>query len=432
MAKKLNANEEEFIKFAIKKGYLVNKMFVIGLLATIAEKDYEDKFYVIEDGTKFYYKNENNEKILLRDKYEGPLFDTQDTIILKPNDMPNLKKEVETTVGRIVANYVLLVFPFKDKIEYINKEFKISEIENGHIAKLLTDDPNDVKGIPISEYLKFSDATTFISGLSTYISVSGTEKSVVPPEGIKEYKKKVIDELIKKYGEHALEDPKIVAELETKLKDYDSEWLKGDDSEGRLMSGKVKNTARKKLFLSYGAPEGFDNKTHPVLNTLDEGFSTDPKTLAVMFNDARVGSYGRGAETQQGGVVVKMLLRATSDVNILQKDCGSKLGLDVTITEKNKDNCLGRYVIEGGKAKLLDTENIKAYMNKTVKLRSPLFCNEAPNFCTTCMGYGFKDYPKGATLLALGTGGDIVLIALSKFHAVDIKVTELDLKTELG
>ena len=112
---------------------------------------------------------------------------------------------------------------FSNKIPYINKEFKVSDIEKDYIASMLTDDENDLVNITVKEYKNFMDAVIYIEGFSKVLSVAGTEKSLLPPKGIEEYKKKVVKELETKYGKENMKDPKVISELEDKLKKYDED-----------------------------------------------------------------------------------------------------------------------------------------------------------------------------------------------------------------
>src|SRR5690606_13555437 len=87
----------------------------------------------------------------------------------------------------------------------------------------------------VDEYIKFTNALSFMEELSSICAWSATPKGIVAPKGIEKYK----DQLVKEYGDR-LRDPVVLAEFEDKLKKYDDEYLKDDPAYGTFLSGKVK------------------------------------------------------------------------------------------------------------------------------------------------------------------------------------------------
>ena len=67
-----------------------------------------------------------------------PIYSFHDNIVLNPGDLPNVKEEITTTYGRALTNAILLTSNFNDKLDYINGEVKIGDIED-QISKRLTD-----------------------------------------------------------------------------------------------------------------------------------------------------------------------------------------------------------------------------------------------------------------------------------------------------
>jgi len=424
--KKNEQNIKEYLKYSFDNDLPVKLDWVVGLFAYIKDKEYENDFYLIKD-KKFYGKT-TDDILLLAEDYTDPILVPTDKISLEKGFLPNIDNNIETTYGRLVINYIIGTYCFHNKIEYINKQFTISDIENDYIKKLLTDDPKDKKGITVDEYKTFIDAALYIESFSKYLSLAATEKSILPPKGIKEFKKKAIEEIKKKYGEDYTKNPMAIAELEKKLLDYDKQYLKDDPSYGKLISGKVAKVARKKLYLDFGIGNSFEEENDGIVESLSDGWDLDPKKLASMANDARKGSYSRGVETQKGGVTAKIALRATSDIKILKKDCGSKVGVDINITEDNYEAYINRYMLDkNNKPILLTEELLKSLIGKTITIRSPLFCHLENDFCTTCTGDNIKDYENGVSLLVSGVGGKILSIALSVFHGKELKVGDIDL-----
>jgi len=407
----------KIIELGVNKKYFLKQSYVLSLFSFIAEDSYEDDFIKIENKT--FYIKDDDELIEITDKYNDKLLNIKDQVELPKGLLINNDKNITTTIGRVVMNYIILVHNFKQKVPYINEKFTIGDIEDKYIAPLLTEDENDLEKITIQEYKSFMSSVTYIEGFSKVLSVAATYKSMLPPDGIEDFKKKLVKEMVEKYGPEWHNDPIHTAELEKKLKEFDDKWLEGDISNGKLMVKKTK-LARKKMFLNIGMANAFGGKQAGVSNSLMEGWGNDEETLSTIFNDARSGSYYRGVETRDGGVAAKVMLRASSDINIVKTDCGSKLGFNRLIT--NDD--VGRYILISGKPVLLTNENIKPYIGKEQVLRSPMYCKLNKDFCSVCVGENMKDYEKGVSLLGIDLGGSILKLSLAKFHSSALELTE--------
>jgi hypothetical protein len=266
------------------------------------------------------------------------------------------------------------------------------------------------------------------------ISISITEKTSLPPEGIEEYKKRVIEELKKKYGPNALTNKTAIAEFEQKMEEYDKQWTKDDPSDGKFVTGKIKG-ARKKMFIDYGPGMDFrpTNKTKFVPESLYEGFPKDPEKLAIIFNDSRLGSYSRGAETQKGGVIAKVSLRATNDIKVEPNDCGTKMYLPTLVTKDNKESLLDRYMFDESGNTILITEDIlNKYMGKIIKLRTPMYCNHEKNYCQYCLSKGFEGKQNAIALAVSSMTGKLVNLSMKKMHSSSISATNMDILSELS
>lgn len=420
--RKLNQEEIDYFKFAIENKYPLKLKWFFDLFTNVAEKKYEDDYIIIE-GKRAYLK-EKDKEILITENYTDVLFDFTDEVSLPKGWLPNIKKDIVTTIGRTIMNYILIVNNFGDRIDFINKQFNIGDIEN-LIKPKLSDNPKPNE-INIPSYRKFIKSVYYINGFSNFINLTSTNKSILPAPGINKLRTELLAKYKQKYGEVKMQDPAIIAQLEKELVDYDNQYLKGDPTVGKLLSGKVKNIARKKMYIMFGKGNAVDGDAKPITYSLEDGWKKNAKDLETLYNDARGGSYSRGAETQQGGVVAKDTLRATSDIKILTKDCGSNIFIKVNLTVKNASNYLGRYINDKGKLVLLTTENVNNYVGKTVNLRDPMTCKAAPHFCTICMGTSMKSYENGMSLIASGVGGTMLNESLKKFHGGNVEVLKLD------
>ena len=426
----------DYLVKAINLDYPADFQWLTGMFSFIAEKEYEDEFIIIQDN-QFFVKlknEEDNEKIdnyLLMSNYENAILTPKTQIKVAANSIPYLKEDVDTTVGRLIANYLLILRIFKGKVDYINNKFDVSTIENKYIVKLLAspDDKDIDKKITIEEYTKFIDTVSYLTRLNRFIVHAGGPDFMTRPDGIETYRKKLIEEAKKKYGEDAMERLDVIGEIDKKLEAYEKEATKDDPAMLMEVEGKTKQ-ALKKMYGAYGHGGDFfynDGKAHYLENSLEEGWDDTKEAITILYNDIRTGSYSRGAETQKGGYAAKQGLRATTDIKIVKGDCGSKVGLDSLITEKDKETYIGRYIISNGKPLLLTDENIDKYINKVVTLRTPMFCHMENHFCSTCMGEQAKNYQNGIAIMVINMAGIILNTSMKAMHDQSIKIVKLNL-----
>jgi len=183
------------------------------------------------------------------------------------------------------------------------------------------------------------------------------------------------------------------------------------------------------MFVSYGIGMEFNvgDKPKYISKSLYDGYDMDKNNLATYFNDARLGSYSRGVETQKGGVIPKISLRATNDILIVNNDCGTKLTEKTLITKENKNTYLNRYIIVNNENIVLTKDVIDTYLNKEVNLRTPRYCKEERNYCQYCTSSILLDRENIISLLVSEEGGIMLNDSMKKFHNTSVKVTELDI-----
>lgn len=425
----------EYLKLAINNNIHRTKNWVLSTFSVTrmnASEHPGDIYYLklIRTELGYFFYNDKAEKEKIDDaEIDQPLFSFLDRIKIDSTVIENCIDPVETSIGNLLFNKWCIVPAFGKKLPFVTGVVSIDGIEN-IIAPKLKDTPEKESDrsdqyFYVDEYLKFVDSLTFVSTLSQLSTYAGTRKNVTPPTGIKEFKAK----LLKEY-EGRLTDPVVLAEFEGKLKAFDSEYLKDDPSFGKFMSGKLKDTSRKKMFLSLGSEDGFKDtvKANPVINSLNEGWPTDPEQLVNMMNSLRAGSYFRGAETVKGGVAAKILLRASNNFRIEDKDCGSNLGITRLITTENVDTAVGRYILQGNKTLLLENKiAANNYLNKEIKIRSPMYCKlEGDRICKICAGNRLSQNPDGLSIPLTEITGTLLYAAMKKMHSTVLKTSKLD------
>ena len=417
----------EYLKYSTRRELLF-KLDWIFTFFTVQDKNMKEIPYLKVNNGKYEVKLDSGwEK--LDDAIVGePIFKMLDPVRVTKDMISNVKSDIDTTIGRFLSNKILLEYPFKDKLPYINNKFSVTSIEKDLSTKLRTGD------VSVREYLLFVDGTIYISGFSRITNVSATYKSMLPPAGLEKYKKEVIAELEKKYGKNWVNTRIAIVDYEKALKEYDAKWLEDDPSNGKLMSGKIKDNARAKQFLTFGAEVGFDKtgtKVNFVNNSLLDEYPEDPEKLAAMFNTSRAASYDRGKDTQKGGAAAKDILRATSNVSVKDGDCGSKLGLDVLITKDNQNSLIGRNYISGSSVKTI--EDGVNYIGKILTIRSPMYCKEKGSiYCTTCVGEIMKDYKKGFSLLSTEVSGTMLNASMKSMHNAVVKTMKFNINEAIS
>lgn len=367
------------------------------------------------------------------DKAPFSIFDKVD---VDPQWLPNIKAPLSTDLGILGANALLLAEPFGKKIDFINGEISIETIEETIIAPRLTSNPkpgeaidlDDPEKIYVFENNNMSKGIEFISTIMELFTVALTKKTLLPPPGIDEYKKKLLSD-----PNFNINDPVQLAAFEQKLLEFDARYLKDDPSYGKFASGKILKDSRKKLFLSLGAEGGFnkDGSITGIASSLDDGVPTDPKTYCAIINGGRSGSFSRGAETADGGVAAKRMLAALANYVIEKGDCGSTMGITRLYTKWLVKSLRGRTIINGkDQIKVPMNADTSQYLGKVIKTRSPLYCKlTGERVCQECVGMSMSRYPNGIALPLTEISHSILIARMKAMHTNALTVNKFDLDT---
>jgi hypothetical protein len=361
-----------------------------------------------------------------------PPFQFKEKLKLTQDEMVNLqKKEIETTYGNVLANWLLCVYPFGDKIEYFEGRFSLKAVEKV-IEKKLSDEPEagkerDANKIYVDEYTKYRRAASLIDGFTQLAVPSATAKSMTRNPETEKFR----EELLKKY-EGQLHDPAVAAKVDAAMVAFDKAWMEGDEAMGFYHKDAYFSVMRKKAHSLVGFESAFSEtgEGEMIPRSLSEGI--DPDKLPAMINSLREGSYDRGASTALGGEAVKFILRVMQNSTVEEQDCKSKLGMSMVIEKEKKDTFVGNYVIEGSGIKELTNDNIDGYVGKTVVMRSPLFCR-TPNagFCATCIGRRYGEHATSLPTAASNVGSTFLNTFMALMHGVELKTAKLDWKSSL-
>lgn len=420
-------NKRDYFLKAMRHGAYRHKAWVLQAFSMSRPGNREPIPLQLQRGENhyFYHDPDLNEDVVLNDTSvtEAP-FRFTDKLKLKSDDVPNLTKDLESTYGNLLANFIVLVYPFGEKIGYIEGEFKIKAIEK-EIERRLTSSPEngkaeDPEAIYVHEYLNYVDAILSLDGFSQLCVPSATAKTMTRDPRIPEIRA----QLLEKYKD-SLDDPATIAKIDAELVKVDREWMKGDLGEGFYRKDKSYEVVRKKAHLMHGAETGFQDgqKVDVITNSLSEGW--DIEKLPGMVNSLREGSYSRGAMTALGGESTKTINRIFQNTTIKEKDCESKLGWDREITKKNAGQYIGFFRIIPSGVEEITEDNHEKFIGKTITLRTPMFCKTPKTgFCETCMGRKASENPNALGALAAEVGSTLMSLMMAAMHGKSLKTEE--------
>lgn len=382
------------------------------------------------------------ELVLIEDSQPGrPLFVALEEIQLAPGDTDNVYDNLVTTYGNLLTNYLSCVHPFGGKVPFITGKFSPKDIEkiitprildeyevpeNGYVSSKTHAKEVALKTpIYISELIAFGNAVFSSVAYTQVFTPADSEKTLTAPPGLIEFRKS----LIEKY-KGKLHQRETVGQISKELVEFDSKYLKGDVSEGFLISKKSRNIVRMKMHLMYGAETGIEEKVDVTLieKSLAEGW--DITKFPELNNALRAGSYNRGKQTESGGEAFKDLIRAAANLKINTEDCGATEG--VPLFTNRKDWLIGFSVIEKDNTiTKVNDDNVGNYLGKEIKLRSPAFCKgdgTSTGLCTVCMGDRLSNNPTGLSVSVADYGSAFLAIFLSAAHSKGISLKKLNVR----
>lgn len=123
----------------------------------------------------------------------------------------------------------------------------------------------------------------------------------------------------------------------------------------------------------------------PIKKSLSEGL--DMGSYWAIIPGARKGLMDRALSTADTGAFGKSLIAATVDTTVSTKDCGTKLGISMDVTDPE---ALDRVVASGPyRGKITDPQlirNLKARGVRKITVRTPLRCQASRGVCAMCFG----------------------------------------------
>lgn len=433
--------KREFFLEAMKAEEYKRSAWVISAFSLIRENENDWKsnpfaYRIVQTPGGFFYINPQDTTSLLpiEDSPIGQaLFSMKEMVSLEAGVLPNQPEPVITNYGTILANYICLVYPFGDKIPFVNERFSASKLEQMVVERMKAVAPadpaeRDPELIYVDEYLKFTNAMMSLTAYTQLCVPASTEKTITPPPGIQEYRAKLLEE-----NKHHLHDPAVIAKIDAQLVQYLKDWLKDDPGMGFLISNKSFDVVRKELYLMIGANVGMDGsgKFELVKGSLSEGWN--PENFDILNTVSRSGSFSRGAETEKGGEATKWLFRAASNMSVTGEDCGSTVGVEIFAKPGEERKLIGFTAILGDKQVKITKDNVGQYLGRALTLRSSAFCRfPKTDFCKVCVGDRLANSPTGLATAIAAYGSTFMSLMMSAMHGTALKTTRLDWKKEIG
>ena len=345
-----------------------------------------------------------------------------DTLDLEPGGpVPNVTEKMTTTVGRVIMNQLVYVEPFGTVFPFENRVVNLGsgDVVNTVNQALLS------KKISVESYKMCLDRLFYLGHFTELCTPGFTERSVTTTSKITSRKK----ELYEKYKD-TLNDPETISKIEDELIAIDKEYMKGDNSLRFYtpQGGKAFDLFRKKLYITVGGIEAFskDSSKYEFLrNSLEDGLRIED--IPVYGNESRKGSYQRGHETQKGGYLTKLVIRAFHDSSVVTDDCGTKRGIMIDFNLIPIEKFIGRYILLQNKWVEITSSLAKTLpKSHPYLMRSPMYCQCKNGFCYKCIGKLFAELDvRQLSLTIVDISTTFMLASMKNMHGSKLALYEL-------
>jgi len=358
-------------------------------------------------------------RFLASELTESPL-SIEDTFTIKTGMINSYNRSDElTSVGRFVLNQVVLGSTLGEVISYVNEQWDQRKLEKT-VAKLVLEDK-----VSIAQFETFMDHVYFLGHFTKLNAPSSTPRSLYTDPRIAKRKEELIEE-----NRANLHDPLVIRRIEQELIAMDRKFLEGDEATTvyEAQGSKTIEVHRKKMFLSVGGIQAFSEDPSEfefIENSLEEGWEVSD--FHVRANETRKSIYGRGKETAKGGEQTKFILRIFQDLEVVADDCGTTRGLETFLKKEDIPGLLGRTIVIGAKSQPLDEKLANSLVNKVVKLRSPMYCEQHGGICYKCTRDTYEKIGTGSiSMSAMEVTSTFLSLSMKSVHGTVIKSKTID------
>lgn len=426
--------KETYFKRALASGAYRYRNWIISIFSQILDnpypKDYPFKL-VPKDGQLWFVTEEGGLELIEDFAGGSALVKAHDPISLRSGEIINYKgEEITTTYGTLFANYFVVVYPFKDKIPYINKHFTGVYIESLILDKF-SDNPKegeaeDPSKIYVYEREKLAEATNELIYINDILVTNASRHSLTGSPN----NKAIRDKLVKEH-KGDINDPLLGAKIDKAIGDEERRYI-AEDPEGTkhfYTKAKSYNNARKRMGGAFGyeAPFTSEQKGKLILSSLQEGIEIED--LPHLINGARAGSDFRANDTQIGGSRSKDAFRSFQNDRIEGEDCGTKLGFKRRVIPSDKKILVGSFFIgDDNKPTEITEDNFKSLVDKIIILRVPGRCNAPPSrTCRVCAGVHLSKNERSPSIATGKVGTGFLKGSLKKMHVSAAELVRYDI-----
>lgn len=383
-----------------------------------------------ETDSLFMADLENNKAIkidgLRIDK--APYF-AKDRLLVKGGTIPLIHSDTQTTYGCILANMIVLVYPFGNNFEYSHKVFG-GWFEDLLIERLTDNPPKGEEYkegvIYVRDYIKFGEACAYLDTFGPIFASSGSVKVLTVDPSVIALRDKLIEE-----NKDKLTDKTTLAVIEEKLVAADKATFVGDPAEDFLIKSKSFNPTRKKALIMIGGSSGFgtDGKIDFIGTSLRDKWKV--KDIPSHTNEARSGSFNRGKETQSGGYDVKIAYRMVMNLHVKEGFCNTTRGKPFTVTDKMKpDFLIGRFVQTTKGPVEITKEVFGSLVGKTIAVYSPQYCKSPKgSYCSICIGKRYSVSPTGLPSVVANIGDVFMYDKMGRMHGKALATVNINMNT---
>lgn len=358
-------------------------------------------------------------------------FNANDHVLLTPNEYKYIKDKEDTTLGRILFNrYVLERTGLIEQIGYYNNP--ITKKSLGALDRLISN-LLMIDKIESDTYAAYIDSRDRLGFWCSSFMASHVTNNILEP--IPEVEKRK-DELFKQYApqlnsEHAVEQIMATNAIEKELMDMVRKKMENDPGYDLYASGdgnfdnnyKTINVMRGAVFNN--ATQKYDVVESSLMNGIKK------KDITPFSNSVLAGAYPSAVATAEAGYMSKIFLALLQSESIdpnPKSDCGTKVTIPITVTEKNKTYLVYRNISENGKVVKIDFTNIDSYVGKVIHLFSPQCCTHK-KICAKCAGDLFHLFGvENIGLLTTDITDKLLNLKLKSKHDLSQSAGAIDMK----
>lgn len=160
-----------------------------------------------------------------------------------------------------------------------------------------------------------------------------------------------------------------------------------------METSSLKDNQIPQVLLAYGPRSDIDDTMcdYVIPSSTIEGLQNIQDYLIESLGAKKSGYFNKVVIKDSQYFYRKLRLVCSSQSTLYPGDCGSTETITINIRNKHKKNWIDKTVIDGNDIVTLTMKNIDNYVEKDLKMRSPLCCRHRDGCCVACSGRGNMD-----------------------------------------